>query len=59
MTTEKKEKDENELRAEGALASEGAHVDELQIDEKDRQEHVAGDISETKPAKKTSHPAAK
>lgn len=51
MTDKKKELTENEKRVEGSLASEGAHVTELQVDEKDRQAHVAGDIKETKPAK--------
>lgn len=54
MISEKKELNENEKRVEGSLASEGAHIDELQVDEKDRQEHIAGEIKETKPAKETT-----
>lgn len=53
-----KEKTENEKRVEGAIAGEGAHQDELQVDEKDRQESVAGDIKETKAVSKTSHSTA-
>lgn len=49
--TEKKELTENEKRIQGVTASDGAHVDELQVDEKDRQESVAGSVEETKAAK--------
>lgn len=51
---EKKEVNENEKRVESAIAGEGAHVDELQVNEKDRQESVAGNVKETKPAKSSN-----
>lgn len=46
--TDKKEKTEKELRLENAVAGEGAHVNELNLEEGERNKEVAGNIKETR-----------
>lgn len=52
--TKHKDKTEKEKRYETSVASEGAHAEELKLEEDDRNEEVAGDVKETKesPAEK-------